>query len=1083
MTDMVKNQKLINFKLKIFMLRKLKFYLLTAMFCIALGMNAQVTTSALSGIVTDENEQAMIGATVTALHNPSGTKYNAVTNLDGRYTIQGMRPGGPYTVTVSYVGYETAECTNINLQLGNTYKLDCPMRYGSQDLTEVVVTGQGKRQEAGASHNFNMNAIEGAATVDRNIYDIVKNMPMANKNKLGGMSFAGSNNKYNSFQVDGAVQNDVFGLAASGTNGGQASANPISMDAIQEIQVVVAPYDVRQGGFTGGGINAITKQGTNEVKANFWTYYTNENMYGRYNAAQGNIKNKLGKQHYTTIGGNIGGAIVKDKLFYFLNLENHSESYPSSWYPGIKDYISEADANAMLDKQAMFNNSVRRDAFGPKDVERKAFDLLGRLDWNINDNHKFGFRYHFVNASDDKYSAGTSSYYFNNSSYKFNNKTNSFVAELNSNFGSDFYNELRASYTRVRDSRDVPYQGPLFMIRNVGPKNTTVYLGTEYSSGANRLDQDIWSLEDNFSWYKGNHTLTFGTHNELYQSTNLFIQGNNGEWVYNSLDDFLNDRPTQFVFKCTDPNIVGENLLWTPTLKAGQFGFYAQDKWDITKNLQLTYGLRFDIPVFFNEPTTNTEFNAYADVKGLGVKTGEMPGAKLLVSPRLGFRWFTNNSHNTLFRGGIGMFTGRVPFVWMSNAYSNNGVEITGTTINNVADIPAVTNNPWDLVEYLNKGSKPSPDIVVVDKKFKFPQVLRANLAWEQDFGDDWKFTLEGLWSKTLNNAYFDNLALTNVGDVYAVADVPASTTPYYSVDKSYYTIINTKNTNKGYSGSISATIEKSFNFGLDLLASYTYAQSKSINDCTSSVAYSNWKYNYAWDSNNPKLTYSSFDQPHRVLLTANYNSPKYAGGYLQTIVGLTYNGYNGQRYSLTYSDNTDFNSDGYRGNSLMYIPTDNELSSMMFKEFTYTDNNGNRVTVSPEQQRDWFGNFIATDNYAKNHRGQYAERNGNIGGWENQIDLHFAENIFVLKERGSKIQLTFDVLNFANMLNKKWGAVWSQTYNVSPLKCMGVSDVNGAKVAQFQWNGNTEETGNTKPDKSNVASRWHAQVGVKLTF
>lgn len=1068
MTGMVKNQKLINFKQKIFMLRKLKFYLLTAMFCIALGMNAQVTTSALSGIVTDENEQAMIGATVTALHNPSGTKYNAVTNLDGRYTIQGMRPGGPYTVTVSYVGYETAECTNINLQLGNTYKLDCPMRFGSQNLTEVVVTGQGKRQEAGASHNFNMSAIEGAATVDRNIYDIVKNMPMANKNKLGGMSFAGSNNKYNSFQVDGAVQNDVFGLAASGTNGGQASANPISMDAIQEIQVVVAPYDVRQGGFTGGGINAITKQGTNEVKVNFWTYYTNENMYGRYNAAQGNIKNKLGKQHYTTIGGNIGGAIVKDKLFYFLNLENHSESYPSSWYPGIKDYISEADANAMLDKQAMFNNSVRRDAFGPKDVERKAFDLLGRLDWNINDNHKFGFRYHFVNASDDKYSAGTSSYYFNNSSYKFNNKTNSFVAELNSNFGSDFYNELRASYTRVRDSRDVPYQGPLFMIRNVGPKNTTVYLGTEYSSGANRLDQDICSLEDNFSWYKGNHTFTFGTHNELYQSTNLFIQGNNGEWVYNSLDDFLNDRPTQFVFKCTDPNIVGKNLLWTPTLKAGQFGFYAQDKWDINKNLQLTYGLRFDIPVFFNEPTTNTEFNAYADAKGFGVKTGEMPGAKLLVSPRLGFRWFTNDSHNTLFRGGIGMFTGRVPFVWMSNAYSNNGVEITGTTINNVADIPAVTNDPWTLTEYLNKGKKPSPDIVVVDKKFKFPQVLRANLAWEQDLGDDWKFTLEGLWSKTLNNAYFDNLALTNNGDVYAVAGVAASTTPYYSVDKSYYTIINTKNTNKGYSGSISATIEKSFNFGLDLLASYTYAQSKSINDCTSSVAYSNWKYNYAWDSNNPKLTYSSFDQPHRVLLTANYNSPKYAGGYLQTIVGLTYNGYNGQRYSLTYSDNTDFNGDGYRGNSLMYLPTSDEVKNMVFVA---------NDKYSVEEQMALLEDFLSTDNYAKNHRGQYADRNGNLGKWENQIDLHFAENIFVLKERGSKIQLTFDVLNFANMLNKKWGAVWSQTYNVSPLKCMGVSDVDGAKVAKFQWNGQTE------PDKSNVASRWHAQVGVKLTF
>lgn len=1044
------------------MLNKLKFFTAITMLCVVFGLNAQVTTSALSGVVTDENGQSMIGATVTALHNPSGTKYNTVSNVDGRYTIQGMRPGGPYTVTISYIGYETAECTNVMLQLGNTYKLDCPMRYGAQNLNEVVVTAQGKRQEAGASRNFDLSTIENTATVNRNIYDVVKNMPSANYNKLGGMSFAGSNNRYNSFQVDGAVQNDVFGLAASGTNGGQANANPISMDAIQEIQVVVAPFDVRQGGFTGGGINAITKQGTNDVKANFWTYYTNQDLYGRYNAARGNVKDPLGKQHYTTIGGNIGGAIVKDKLFYFLNLENHSESYPSSWYPGIDGYISESDAQLMLDK------SGNPDAFGKKDVTRKAFDFLGRLDWNINDNHKFGFFYHLVNASDDKYSAGTSSYYFNNSSYKFLNNTNSFVAELNSNFGSDFYNELRASYTRVRDHRDVPYQGPLFMIRNVGPKNTTVYLGTEYSSGANRLDQDIWSLEDNFSWYKGNHTFTFGTHNELYKSTNLFIQGNNGEWVYNSLDDFLADNPTQFVFKCTDPTKTNGNLLWTPTLKAGQFGIYAQDKWEVNNNLQLTYGLRFDIPVFFNEPTTNDEFNAYADAKGLGVKVGEMPSAKLLVSPRFGFRWFADDKHNTLFRGGLGLFTGRVPFVWVSNAYSNTGVEITGTTINNAADIPAITRNPQDLVEALNKGSKPSPDIVVVDKKFKFPQVLRANLAWEQNLGDDWKVTVEGLWSKPLNTPYFDNLAITNVGNVYAVDGVESSVTPYYSVDKSYYTIINTKNTNKGYTGSVSATVEKHFIFGLDLLASYTYAQSKSVNDGTSSVAYSNWKYNYAWDSNNPKLTYSSFDQPHRVLFTANYTSPKYAGGYLQTIVGLTYNGYNGQRYSLTYSDNTDFNGDGYRGNSLMYLPTSDEVKNMVFVP---------NSTYSAEQQMALLEDFLSTDNYAKNHRGQYAERNGNLGHWENQIDLHFAENIFVLKERGSKIQLTFDVINFANMLNKKWGATWSQTYNVSPLKCMGIDNVDGAKVAKFQWNGRTE------PDKSNVASRWHAQVGVKLTF
>ena len=1063
----------INFLEKRFnIMKKLKFLMLIAMFSFAFVMNAQVTTSALSGVVVDEGQQPMVGAVVEAVHTLSGTKYNTTSNIEGRYTIQGMRPGGPYTVTVSYVGYDKPEMTGVMLQLGNTYNLDVPMRVSSTALGEVVVMGQGKHQEAGASRNFGLSNIENSATVNRNIYDVVQNMPMVVRPKTGGISFAGSNNRYNSFQVDGAVQNDVFGLAASGTNGGQAAANPISMDAIQEIQVVVAPFDVRQSGFTGGGINAITKQGTNDFHANYWTYYTNQDLYGKYNASRDYAKDKLSKQSFTTIGGNISGPIVKDKLFYFLNVENHKESYPSSYFPGShSDYITVDEAQRIQD--AYNNLTGGNESYAQRDVKRNSFDILGRLDWNISDSHHLSLRYQHMNAYDDKYSSNSTTYYFNNSSYRFNNNTNSFVAELNSNLG-DFYNEARVSYNRVRDHRDVPYQGPLFWIKNVGPKNNIgVNIGTEYSSGANKLDQDIYLFEDNLSWYKGNHTFTFGTHNEFFRTVNLFIQANNGEWVYNSLEDFFNNNPSQFVFKCTDPTKTNGNLLWTPTLKAAQFGFYAQDKWDVTKNLQLTYGLRIDLPTNLNEPTTNDTFNAYAEARNLGVKVGQMPGTKVLLSPRFGFRYFTDDDHNTLFRGGLGLFTGRVPFVWLSNAYSNTGVEITGTTINNAADIPAITNNPNDLVEALGKGTAPTPDIVTIDKKFKYPQVFRMNLAWEQNFADDWKFTLEGLYSKTLNNAYFQNLALTNTGDVYAVAGVPASTSPYYTVDKSYYSIVNLTNTNKGYSANLSATLEKHFNWGLDLLASYIYGVSKSVNDGTSSVAYSNWKYNYAWDSNNPKLTYSSFDQPHRVLLNVGYTSPTYLNGFLQTIVGLTYNGYNGQRYSYTYSDNTDFNGDGYRGNSLLYLPTTEELSDMKFTDIV----SGGQVKQTADEQKALFEEFLSTDKYAKNHRGQYAERNGALGHWENQIDLHFAENIFVLKERGSKIQLTFDVINFANMLNKKWGATWNQTYNVSPLKCVGLDNENGDKIAKFQWNGDT------RPSKANIGSRWHAQVGVKLTF
>lgn len=1058
---------------------KIKFLALLTMFMVAFGLHAQVTTSSMTGVVTDANNEVMIGATVQAVHVPSGTKYNAVANIDGRFNIQGMRTGGPYTVKVTYVGYQAKEYTGINLQLGNTYELNAQLSNTSTSLDEVVVTGKGRLAQAGAAHNFSVEKIEAAPTVNRNIYDIVKNMPMANRSKIGGISFAGSNNRYNSFQIDGTVSNDVFGLASSGTNGGQANANPISMDAIQEIQVVIAPFDVRQSGFTGGGINAITKQGNNDFHATFFTYYNNQNFYGRYDASQDNIKSKLSKQHTTTVGGNISGPIVKDKLFFFVNLENRNESYPSSYFAGYSpNYLSVDVAKQIADKYKSLTGI--EEGYGPRDVKHNDFDLLSRIDWNINASNKLALRYQHNNAYDDKYSNGFTSFYFNNSAYRFNNVTNSFVAELNSNIGSSLYNELRASYTRVRDSRDVPYQGPLFWIKNLpsedgNRKNINANIGTEYSSGANFLNQDIYVFEDNMSWYKGRHTFTFGTHNEIFKMRNLFIQAVTGEWVYNSFEDFMSDKPNQFVFKCTNPTITNGDLRWTPVIKAGQFGLYAQDKFEVSRNLQLTAGLRIDIPVMFTDPTTNVEFNQYSYEKGFGVRVGDMPSAKVMWSPRFGFRWFADDEHNTLLRGGLGLFTGRVPFVWLSNAFSNTGVEVTGTTINDAASIPAITANPDDLIPALTTGRAAVPDVVTVSNKFRYPQVFRTNLAWEQKFLDNWKFTLEGLYSKTFNQVYFRNLALSQNGSVYAVAGSEASAAPYYKVDRKYYSIVNLENTDKGYTYSFSATIEKAFDFGLNMLASYTFGHSKSVYDGTSSVAYSNWKYNYSIDTNAPKLSYSSFDQPHRVLVTLGYTTPKYANGWMQTEIALTYNGYSGGRYSLTMSENTDYNGDGYRGNSLLYIPTSEELQNMNFQDIT---NKKGEVLQSAQEQRDLFETFIADDDYAKNHRGEYAERNSNLAKFEHQIDLHLAQTFFYLKDRGSKFQVTFDVLNFANMLNKKWGASWGNAYNVTPLKVIGLDKAaDGAYTAKYQWNGYTE------PSKSNIYSRWHAQLGFKLIF
>lgn len=1070
------------------MLKRILLLVAIAMFAVA-GIRAQVTSSGITGVVGDGTE-TLIGATVQAVHVPSGTKYVAVSNQNGRYTIQGMRPGGPYSVVVSYVGYEDAKFENITLQLGSPYELNVTMGTNEQMLGEVVVMGTSTPQHAGAAHNFTAQKIETSATVDRNIFDVVKNMPLANYTKSGGMSFAGSSFRYNSFQIDGTTNNDVFGLAFNGTNGGQANANPISMDAIQEIQVVVAPFDVRQSGFTGGGINAVTKQGTNDFHATYFTYYNNQDFYGKYNAADDYVKSPLSKQHKLTIGGNVSGPIVKDKLFFFVNVEHQSKSYPSSYYPGSsKNYLSEDVAKMMTDRYRDLTGI--QETWGPRDIETKSFEILARLDWNINNNHKLALRYQHGDSWDDGYSAGYTSYYFNNSSYRFSNLTNSFVAELNSNLGNSFHNELRASYNRVRDHRDVPYQGPLFWIKNLPNayeatdienyrSNISVNLGTHYVSGANKLDQDIFLLEDNLSWYKDNHTFTFGTHNELFWMKNLFVQYSTGEWVYTSLDAFLDNKPSNFYFRCIDPERTGGDLLWAPTIKAGQFGVYAQDKWDVTPNFELTYGIRLDVPVMFNKPTENPEMNEYYQSKHINVKIGQMPSTKLMVSPRLGFRWFLDDAHNALVRGGLGVFTGRVPFVWLSNAFGNNGVEQVGTSISNAADIPAVTADTHELVEYLNKGSKYRMDIATVDKKFRFPQVFRANLAWEQKFADGWKFTLEGLYTKTFNQVFFNNLAINQAGATYAVEGVEASQAPFYMADNNCANIINLENTDRGYSYSVSGTIEKHFGFGLDLLASYTFGHSKSVFDGTASIALSSWKASQAVDTRKPRLSYSNFDQPHRVLLTVGYTTPKYLNGWLQTNIAVTYNGYSGQRYSLTMNEtpSNGYNGDGTRGNSLLYIPTTDELARMDFADITARVNGETVVTMSAAEQRAKFEEFIAGDAYAKNHRGQYAERNSNLAPFEHQIDLHFSESIFCLKERGSKILLTFDVLNFANMLNKKWGASWGSSNSVTPLNNTALVNKGGGRyVARYTWNGYTE------PTKSDISSRWHAQVGVKLIF
>lgn len=1053
---------------------KRSFFLLVAVVLMAVTvLNAQVTTSGVSGKVVAGGE-SVIGATVVAVHTPSGTTYGAVTNEKGRYSIQGMRVGGPYVIRISYIGYSNVEFNGVKLSLGETSSFDADLKETTSELSEVLVSANAlvKSAAGGAATNFNEAQIISTPTVTRSVYDVAKLNPLVSSSKIGGLSIAGSNNRYNSFQIDGMVSNDVFGLAGTGTNGGQTDANPISLDAIQEIQVVVSPFDVRQSGFTGGGINAITKSGTNQFKGSAYGYYTNQDFYGKWSQVT-ETESPLAEQSTRTLGFTVGGPIIKDKLFFFASAEYRYDTYPSDYYAGnATGYISEAEAAAIADRYAEITGMT--DSYAQRNINKKALSLMGRIDWNINKDNKFSFRYQLNDSYKDVYGSGSTTYYFANSTYRMIDKTNSLVAELNTHLSNSLYNEARIGATFVRDLREVAYQAPSLTIKNLGGTydvtndtwstgKITAYIGTEYSSGANKLNQDIYTIEDNLSWYLGDHSLTFGTHNEIYSMYNLYIQASNGAYYYNSLNDFLNDNAYQFSYNYSDYDLTG-SYQWAATLKAAQFGIYAQDKWNVSNELNVTYGIRVDMPMFFNSPTVNPEFNSSSYATTYGVSVGTVPSPKLMVSPRLGFRWYTDESHTTLVRGGAGLFTGRVPFVWLSNNWSNTGIEMKGTTIS--SSVPSFETYGNDPVAAMNSaaGSASKPTINTVSEDFKYPQVFRTNLALEQMLPGDVKLTLEGLYSKTLNNVWFENIALVDGGTkVYAVsADVENSAATYYTRNTgSYYAIVDLRNTNKGYTYSLNTKLEKSFDFGLDLMASYTYGHAYSVNDGTSSVAYSNWKYNYAVDPNDEnELSYSVFDVPNRILASATYSTPKYLNDKLATVVSVIYNGSNGMRYSLTMNEVKDFNGDGQYGNSLLYIPTVAELAKMTF------------VT---EEDRTNFGSWIESDPYASANRGKYASRYSNSAPWENHFDLHIAEEFYYNKS--NKVALTFDIMNVGNLINKEWGAVYSSDYNVQPLKETALAtDANGNKIPTYSFQ-------TDKVYKSDFLSRWNAQIGLKVTF
>ena len=1062
---------------------------LTALAAVLLGVTsfAQVTTSSLNGRVADENQEPLAGAAIVAVHTPSGTQYAAVANEHGRFNIIGMRAGGPYTVEVSFLGMGTIQYNDVMLTLGEPYTIDAVMK-PSTELDEVVLIAESSfnASKTGAGANFNLTAVENMPTIDRSIYDVVKYTPQASLNKDGGISFAGSNNRYNSFQIDGAVANDSFGLAASGTNGGQTGANPVSLDAIEEIQVVVAPFDVRQSGFTGGAINAITKSGTNKVKGTAYGYFNNQDFIG---TTPGDVekRTKYDTQSTQTYGFTIGAPIVKNKLFIFASGEYYGKSYPNIYSPmngsyevekyklskpvdinGVQhEYFDAEVAQATLDRyNALYHkDGAVAESFDQHQVNDRSINAMLRLDWNINERNKMMVRYQFMDAYADKYSSSQSTYYFNNSSYKMSDRTNTIVFELNSRPSDIVSNEFRATAVMVRDKRSVPYQGANMYIRD----KITIDLGTEYSSGANSMSSDTYTISDNVSIFAGNHNITVGTHNEIYRFNNLFLQYAFGGYTYNSLADFFSGKVSQFNYRYADPNVTGsDDPTWKATTYAAQFGLYAQDEWKPTRDFTLTYGVRMDIPVLLNKPTANEGFNSSELSASTGEKVGVTPKATPLFSPRVGFRWWIDDAHKILLRGGAGLFTGRVPFVWLSNAYNNTGMEAKSVQINNpAADFPHTSDPYNDIIKTGVAAAGGKATINTLNRNFKYPQVFRASLGYDQDFGYGWKLTLDALFSKNINNVFFTNMAITPTAKAYGVNAAVAESNPNsvassYTITNDYSAVVALQNTDKGYSYSLSAMLNKHFNFGLDLMASYTFGHSYSVNDGSSSVALSNWQNYLALDASKADLSYSVFDRPHKVMGMVSYVSPKYAK-ILRTSVTLSYTGQSGARYSYIAKETADFNGDEYtKKGVLAYIPTQEELVQMNW--------------ATPQDALN-YENFIRSDKYMSSRRGNFAERFGALYPFEHHFDLHIAQDFYYDRKGERKISVFVDFLNISNLLNRSWGLYYSNSWTRQVLEITDVvKDAAGNVTPTYKFN-------SYDYTYSDFSSRWRCQLGLRISF
>lgn len=1057
------------------------------------------TTGSMSGVVVDLEGNTLPGATVMAVHEPSGTSYGTATDANGRFIIPGMRVGSPYSVTTSFVGYETLEITGVAVNLGAQTTVNVTLAETGVLLEEVAVVARAGSvgQNTGTSTRISTEDIENMPSVNRDLNDFLRLTPQASAYG-GGVSFGGINNRFNAIYIDGAINNDVFGLASSGTNGGQTGISPFSPDIIDQYQIVLSPYDVTFGGFAGAGINAVTKSGTNTFEGTAYTFIQNENFVGKTNSAQadrlGIDRESVDPFSETTIGASFGGPIIKDKLFIFTNFEIQREEIPQPF--DFAEYaqegrVSENQLNQL--RQFLINNyNYDPGSFGNVTDNLDGSKFFAKLDYNINDFHRLTVRHQYTKAEQfNRYSGSSSTINFSNNGVYFPSTTNSSAIELNSRFGTQFSNNLILGYTNVRDDRD-PIGGNFPYVFIDDDDDGLIRLGSEEFSTANALEQDIFTITNNFNIYRGNHKITLGTHNEFYSIYNLFVRQNYGTYRFGSLEEFLNGDPAYDYtrnYSLVD-NITGDGSAAASDFNAIQLGLYAQDEWSINRRFTLTAGLRMDIPIITSDPEEDIYLNnqalpamiaAYPDLD-IDANAGQAPDGQIMLSPRVGFTYDVTGTGLSVIRGGAGIFTSRIPFVWPGAMFNNNGLtqgqvdegDIDGDVFFN-PDYASQPTNP--------NFSVPSGQVDLFTKDFKYPQVFRTNLAYDVVLPGGIDATFEGNYSKTLNNVVYYNINSNPTVD-FTWTGTPDNRQVFVGedIDNTYSAVYFADNTSEGYSYTLTGSLAKDFAFGLRAFLAYSWNDSYALNEGTSSQNSSQWRGQVSINGrNNPVLGRSDFAIGHRVLSTLSYSFNWTRDGANKTTISLLYNGQSGNAYSYIIGGRDARNLNNEEGStsrnrSLIYIPE--TASDINLVDYTVGDN-----LVTAAEQWANLNEFIENDPYLSENRGGYAEKNSNFAPFSHIFDLAIRQD-FGLQVGGQvhKFQLSLDFANFGNLLNSNWGTV----YEVP-------GDFSYYYLYQFEGyaaDGTTpvfiyrdDQTGLDDFDIAGLASRWSILLGLRYKF